>query len=37
MNVNDDENKNGNRKKYKFHRPIYTHLIQSTKIRNKMN
>ena len=34
--INDDENKNGNRKKYKFHGPIYTHLIQRKKNRNKM-
>ena len=33
--INDDENKNRN-KKYKFHGPIYTHLIQRKKNRNKM-
>ena len=35
MNVNDDENKNGNRKKFKFFLPIYTHLIQHIKIEIK--
>lgn len=35
MNANDDENKNGNREKYKLLRPIYTHLIQHTKIEIK--
>ena len=33
----DEEKKNENKKKYQFNGPIYTHLIQRAKNRNKMN
>ena len=33
----DEEKKNENKKKYQFNGPIYTHLIQRSKNRNKMN